>query len=213
MINDGLGGHDRGEVASKLVGEVLADCFENHYKSVDFFKDAYMKAESQLEEIQQQYGMNGSMKTTSAMLVIDGNEAQWCHIGDSRLYCFKNGNLSQYTRDHSVCQMLYAVGEIQEKDIRFHEDRNRLLKVMGNEWNGFEPEISKRIRISPGYDFLLCTDGFWEWIEEKQMQVLLRETKSAKEWVLRMCDHIQCNATGKDMDNYSAIAVRILKGD
>jgi len=73
------------------------------------------------------------------------------------------------TLDHSVPQLLVKSGRIKEKEIRKHPDRNRLLKVMGVVWASPEYEKSRVITLNGKEAFLLCSDGFWELIEEKKM--------------------------------------------
>ena len=65
--------------------------------------------------------------------------------------------------------MLVAAGEIDEKEIRHHPDRNRLVRVMGMEWDEPKYQVSEPMPEEPGQAFLLCSDGFWENIEEEQI--------------------------------------------
>lgn len=111
------------------------------------------------------------------------------------------------TKDHSVPQMLVNSGAIKEKDIRHHEDRSRLLRVMGTEWNTPKYQIMDEFDISAKSSFLLCTDGFWELIEEKEMGMCLKKSRSPKEWLSSMEQIIRQNGKGTNMDNYTAIAV------
>lgn len=147
------------------------------------------------------------MKTTLVLLMIDENNLLWGHIGDSRLYQFKNKKYVLHTPDHSVPQMLVKAGEITEKEIRGHADRNRLLRVMGIEWEYPQYEIAAIQKAEKQMNFLLCSDGFWELIEEKEMVKALKKAKSSKEWLDIMEQKILKNGKGKQMDNYSAIAV------
>jgi serine/threonine protein phosphatase PrpC len=215
-LADGLGGHGCGEVASQMAvqaalktfeanagrddsmkqpGDLLAECFQNS-------QDAIM-LEQQLNNI------SGEMKTTLVLLQISasGKLAQWGHIGDSRLYWFSNGKLSQRTLDHSVPQMLVVSGEIREKDIRRHEDRNRLLRVMGMEWHSPKYQIANAVSLSGNDSFLLCTDGFWEYINERQMQRYLRAAKTPEDWLNAMLKKAEKSARGSTRDNFSAITV------
>jgi serine/threonine protein phosphatase PrpC len=105
--------------------------------------------------------------------------------------------------------MLVLSGEIQEKDIRGHEDRNRLIRVMGMEWNTPKYEIGGAARLGANETYLLCSDGFWEWITEKEMSRLLKTSATPKEWIEKMCEKVTEAGRGANMDNYSAIAVYI----
>ena len=113
------------------------------------------------------------------------------------------------TLDHSVPQMLVNIGEIDEDEIRNHPDRNRLLRVMGAEWETPQYQYSEKIPLKKGQAFLLCSDGFWELITEKMMIRFLRRADSVDEWLDTMMDYVEEKGKEKNMDNYSAIAVWI----
>ena len=120
--------------------------------------------------------LKNSMKTTAVVLLTDNEKAIWAHIGDSRLYVFRKNKIVLRTLDHSVPQMLVSSGDIKEKEIRNHPDRNRLLRVMGVPWKRQEYEISEIRSLSECQAFLLCSDGFWEYITEKMMCKYLNTT-------------------------------------
>lgn len=205
LLADGLGGHDRGEVASALAVNTGLEIFKEE-KTEKFLPLCFEEGEKRL--MQQQEKKRSEMKTTlTALLMTEQGKIQWGHVGDSRVYYFRNGKLIKHTFDHSVPQMLVWSGEIKEKDIRGHEDRNRLLRVMGIPWESPEYELSDEIARQEGQAFLLCSDGFWEWIEESQMVQALNQADSAKNWLERM-EEVICEKAGtSEMDNYSAIAV------
>lgn len=208
VLADGLGGHGGGDEASRLVAEYILNDFKEHGEvSEEYLKKCFEESQKILLEEQERQNRVMEMKTTLVILLVDGYSIQWGHIGDSRLYYFKDKKLKQHTLDHSVPQMLMAAGEIKEKDIRFHPDRNRLLRVMGTEWNSPKYKLEELLKRQGKEVFLLCSDGFWEWINEKSMQAALRKAKSPGEWLERMEKEILKNGTGKGMDNYSAIAV------
>ena len=115
--------------------------------------------------------------------------------------------------DHSIPQYLVNIGEIKERDIRHHPDRNKLLRVMGSEW---ETPRYQRLKLEEpvcGDAFLLCTDGFWEWIEEKDMERFLKRTSCSEEWLNTMKKFIYARGRGNRMDNLSAIAIMRVEGD
>jgi serine/threonine protein phosphatase PrpC len=147
------------------------------------------------------------MKTTGVCFVISGGKCQWGHIGDSRLYAFRKNKVALRTLDHSVTQMLVLSGEIKEKHMPHHPDRNRLLRVIGVDWDSPRYNISEQFPVSDFQAFLLCTDGFWEFITAKKMGSFLKKSKTAAEWLALMEAEIAKNGKGKDMDNFTAIAV------
>lgn len=208
VLADGLGGHGGGDEASRLVSEYILNDFKEHGEvSEEYLKKCFEDSQKILLDEQERQNRVLEMKTTLVILLLDKNSIQWGHIGDSRLYYFKSGKLKQRTLDHSVPQMLMAAGKIKEKDIRFHPDRNRLLRAMGIEWDSPKYKLEEQLERHGEEVFLLCSDGFWEWIKEKSMQSALKKAKSPKEWLMQMEKEVLKNGTGKGMDNYSAIAV------
>lgn len=207
-LADGLGGHGGGEVASQLAVQAAGQVFEESALPFEERLAAAMdKGQADILAQQAQTGRMNDLKTTMVLLQTEGGRAQWAHVGDSRLYWFIGGKLAGRTLDHSVPQMLVSTGEIRERDIRYHEDRNRLTRVMGMEWESPKYTLGEEISAKQGTAFLLCTDGFWELVDEKQMAKALKHSQSPKAWLDAMEAVVQKNGAGKKMDNYSAIAV------
>lgn len=207
VLCDGLGGHGQGEVASDLVVNSVLEEYGTCHDNSDFLKVAFEIGQEKLLALQEERHARNEMKTTAVVLHIQEKHAQWGHVGDSRLYHFENGKLRQRTQDHSVPQMLVAAGEIKEKNIRNHPDRSRLLRVMGMEWNSPKYVLSDIVEKKGRQAFLLCSDGFWELIEEKTMQKYLKRAKTPQEWLDGMKEQVLKNGKKTDMDNFSAIAV------
>ena len=122
------------------------------------------------------------------------------------------GKIVKRTLDHSVPQMLALTGEIDESEIRHHKNRSIILKTLGIEWETPMYEIMKPIPLSKCDAFLLCSDGFWEMIEDEEMCSCLTGTWDPGNWLDRMLEKVHERGRGTNMDNYSAIAVRVLKG-
>ena len=209
VLCDGLGGHGQGDEASaiacKAFGEVFDHTFDFYPRAV--FMEAIEKANSAILAKQQEEGLISGMKTTLVALLLCKGYCTWCHIGDSRLYLFQNDSVTCRTMDHSVPQMLANAGTIKEKEIRFHPDRNRLLRALGSDETPIRYEVSQPYKLDSCQAFLLCSDGFWEYIDEKQMCKLLHKSSDAEEWMREMKQVVLENGTGKNMDNYSAITV------
>lgn len=206
-LADGLGGHGRGEVASRLVVENTLKIFREEGLSADFLQLIFEKGQEKLLNYQQKLHAITEMKTTMVVCTISPDSIRWGHVGDSRLYFFRRRKIIRRTFDHSVPQMLVYAGEIREKDIRFHPDRNRLLKVMGVEWEKPEYELSDIEDREGNEALLLCSDGFWELVDERKMEKYLKKAKSVQEWANLMKTEVMKNGKGKDMDNFSAICV------
>lgn len=207
VVADGLGGHGNGEIAAQAAVDAVCTVFVDEGFSDGFFKTAFSTAQDAILHQQEVLQAPSRMKTTLVVLVLHEGKAMWAHVGDTRLYRFKQGKMRGRTIDHSVPQMLAVSGEIEEKDIRHHPDRNRLMRVMGI--RGEEPrfDASPTVRLHGDNAYLLCTDGFWELIEDEDIVRLHREALSPETWLSEMSELIRKNGEGNDMDNYTAIAV------
>lgn len=207
VLADGLGGHGKGEVASQIAVESSVLKYAEIQDREFFLKEAFETAQANIIHYQNTDRMCMDMKTTMVVLQVDEQQIRWGHIGDSRMYYFYRGKLKQRTLDHSVPQMLVTVGKLREKDIRHHPDRNRLLRVLGIEMDEVNYQESEPVERMGKQTFLLCSDGFWELIEEKKMEALLKRSDSPEQWIQLMREVILKNGKNTDMDNYSAIAV------
>ena len=135
--------------------------------------------------------------------ILAGSTAVWAHIGDSRLYRFSNGELAGVTADHSVTYRKFLGGEISYMDVYHDDDRSRLLRVLGKE--PCRPEAGQAA-VSPGDAFLLCSDGFWEFVYNEEIQADLCRARTPEEWAEGMLlRHIRRTPPGSD--NFSLITV------
>ena len=211
VVADGLGGHAKGEVASSHVGAFLHEAYRFGYPAKEELHCKLLEAQESLLELQKSQGAVKAMKTTVVALVVEKDKAWMAHVGDSRGYVFYKDGSYQRTLDHSVTQMLALAGEIQEKDIRYNEERSRLLRVLGSPWEKDAIEFEKEMDLKNIQAFLLCSDGFWELIDEEKMRETLNRAKTPQEWLEKMTKIVEKNGKGKEMDNYTAAAVFITK--
>lgn len=209
VLCDGLGGHGQGEIASQLVVQDVLQCYRSEGNTEEFIPRTLENSQRDLLSFQKEHHAKNEMKTTVVVLLIQDGKVQWGHVGDSRLYFFQNGKYISRTMDHSVPQTLANAGKIKEKQIRKHPDRNRLLRVMGSEWSNSQYSISEVLKINKEQAFLLCSDGFWELITEKEMEKTLKKARKPDEWLQKMIEIVQRRGAHKEMDNLSAIAVWI----
>lgn len=204
FVGDGLGGYAGGKQASQAAGEALLKASRRGSLLTDAqLLGAASQAEQAVRKVQKD--RSGNMKTTLVFLVIEDGRARWMHVGDSRLYHFHDGALRCQTMDHSVSQMAVLMGEITPQEIRFHEDRNRVLRALGGE--NAKPDISPTMMLTGGQEaFLLCTDGFWEYVYESEMEQTLNQAKDPQQWLDSMVTILRSRVPG-DNDNFTAAVV------
>lgn len=206
VLADGLGGHAAGEVASRAAVEAVVEAFNNTLGiSGNALRHYVSAAQAAVHEQQRQRHDLSPMKTTITILVASDGLARWVHVGDSRLYVFRNGQILDQTDDHSVPQALVEAGEIKQEDIREHPERNRILRALGKR-DEPRPDVGEPLYIGSGDAFLLCSDGFWEYVLESEMEMDLQAAKNPDEWI----ESMECRLLERvppEHDNYSALTV------
>lgn len=205
VLCDGLGGHNCGEIASQtavknlmegisLIGDLQTDKIYNVLKTVN---DGLVQMQTVKPELK-------GMRTTAVGCIIDEKELHYFNSGDSRFYFFSNGMLSCMSKDHSVSQMSVELGEMSFDDIRFDADRNKLLKVLGENNSNEVGSIYRPITYKKGDAFLLCSDGFWEYVLEEEMEIDLSKSNNAKEWIEYMLVRLLLKYNGNN-DNFTVV--------
>lgn len=204
IVADGLGGHGDGRLASSMAVEFVGEKFSEQGEA--FVRNLDKNMEKLNSMICCKQTDNTKMRTTIAVLVIENESVTSAHIGDSRIYRFMDNKITDMTFDHSVSQMAVLTGEISQAEVRHHIDRDKLLRSLGKaegvktEFNSWENNDKDKCR------FLLCTDGFWEHIEENEMETCLKNSKSTEEWMDKMLKIVE-ERVNETSDNYTAITV------
>ncbi len=209
VLSDGLGGHFGGEVASKLAVSSVREEFLMHSvcgaetieKLLHASDDAIIREQKRNKQLK-------DMRATAVILLIDraNRMATWGHVGDSRLYCFREGRIIWQTRDHSISQSMVEAGYLKQEELRSSPIRNQLYAALGN-GEHFEADIlPNEFTINDGDIFLMCSDGLWEYIEESEMEWMLSSSLFAAEWIAALEKQVIMRGHQRQ-DNYSAIAV------
>lgn len=203
VLADGLGGHGGGERASALAAEeVCAQCLTSPAADEAALAESIRKANQKVLEGQSEPGLE-EMRTTLVTLSLEGDQALWAHVGDSRLYRVSQGEITQLTKDHSVTYRKYLGGEITRMDVYHDDDRSSLLRVLGRE--PCVPETGAGI-LHPGDAFLLCSDGFWEYVYQEEILADCLKSATPEQWAqMMLLRHIRRTPEGND--NFSLITV------
>ena len=210
FVGDGLGGYQGGKTASEAAGKAVLSCYQDEQNplTAEWMLHTARQADAAVQKVQLEHA--GEMKTTLVVLIIDHKRACWMHIGDSRLYHFINGKIHAQTADHSVSQLAVMMGDITPDQIRFHPDRSRILRALGSP--DTTPEISAVTELKRAkHSFLLCSDGFWEYVTEEDMEKTLRSSKTPQQWLEKM-ERLLLDRVPPNNDNYTAAAVFVDNG-
>lgn len=202
VLADGLGAHGLGNIASQGACDIV---IKNAF-TMDLENIAEIIQKTLLTE-QNKNGLTDKMKTTITIVELDKSRYKQLHLGDSRIYHFNKRKVISQTEDHSVCQKLVNAGLIKKSEVRHHKDRNKLLEVFGTKWSQEIPYIVHEGSFKKYEAILMCSDGFWEWIDEKQMAKCLKKSNDAQDWINSMEQIALKNGIGNHMDNYSAIGI------
>lgn len=199
IVADGAGGLGGGDVAAQLVvdtmRDVLHDC-ATRGESVETgqLADAMLAANRAIVDAQSAGGTRERMRSTAAILTIDpqGAHANWAHCGDTHIYCFRNGRIVLQTLDQGSAQP-YRLRSVMHTALGTDDE----LKI----------EAARvPFPIEDGDAFLVCSDGFWEHLDEASMIDSIDDAGDAASWLAALAARARRNAPA-GADNLSAIAL------
>ncbi len=176
IVADGMGGHVAGEVASRIAVNAAA--------STDLEAADRVAAGNRAirEEVARDPGLEG-MGTTMTLLMVEDDLATLGHIGDSRAYLLRDGDLTQLTADHTVAAEYVAKGELSPAEASTHPQRHMLLRTLGLTRYVNVDEVE--VELQPGDRILMCSDGLTEMVsDEKISETLAKGTPDEVVWEL-----------------------------
>ncbi len=212
-LADGMGGHKKGEVASKIAVDSIIDFLkENILKSCgikmdyldDVIKQGYNYANQKIfDKVSEDSSCEG-MGTTLVVAVIYKDDMIMANVGDSRGYLLHNDEFRRITRDHSVVEELVNANLITEEEARVHPRRNQITRAMGAEEIIIVDIFRKK--IEKGDMILLATDGLTGCVEDEDIKNIIKQDKDIKEICEDLINQANDNS-GKD--NISVILSKI----
>ncbi|MEP6845584.1 MAG: protein phosphatase 2C domain-containing protein [Panacibacter sp.] len=204
MVADGMGGHNAGEVASKIACDIVVKLLDEKANGISeklFLANALDQANKAISLASRENKEYHGMGTTAVLLFIKDAKASYAHVGDSRLYLHSNNSLQQLTTDHTLVNQLVQDGEITLSESYHHSMKNIITQALGNTGN-IQPGAGS-IEVNAGDKFLLCSDGVNDVISNEELEAIigLKYPRLALETIKALCILRQTS------DNFSAIMV------
>lgn len=215
VVADGLGGHHAGEKASQFFCQGI---FRQELKYQQRLKSSKGNEKSVLTEwvsaaiVDMKSLFAGDTNaenahTTCVILYLDKDFTATIHCGDSRIYRMNEKQLLWRTSDHSLIQQRFDQGQITEREMGLHPEQNQLTKSI-NIKQQQNAEINLYPPIKRGETFVLCTDGFWEFLKEKDL-LQLAAKESGRDELMKIAKMMHFRAEGKG-DNLTVQWVRAI---
>jgi serine/threonine protein phosphatase PrpC len=198
-VADGMGGHRGGEVASNLALQTVQRLFEANEGTLT--EQVVQANRAVFARSQEDRDVAGMGTTLTAVLVNDA-EVRLAHVGDSRAYLFRDGQLTPLTEDHTLVRRMVIEGEITEAEAEHHPHRSILTRALGVD--GDVQVDEGIITMQEGDRLLLCTDGLTGMVSDEQIMSVLAEVKDPQEAVDRLVRAAN-NAGG--IDNITAVII------
>lgn len=221
VVSDGAGGHGGGDVASRIAVRYVLERFAQAPTiRVDDIRQLLLDANAEVIRRRADAPAQRDMHATVVALFVDleRGQAVWGHVGDSRLYLFREGQMLAHTRDHSTVQALVESGLLRADQLRTHPRRSELLSALGTDPEYLQVAVSRGPWAMRDRDaFLLCTDGMWEWLDEVEISASLARATTPADWLARLEQMVvrAAKASGKaEYDNFTGLALWVgLSGD
>ncbi len=209
LVCDGVGGNEKGEVASRITCDSFAEYFEQNPTEVSnevYIAEGLKYAEANIDKDIAENPQSKGMGTTLTLLHLHNGGATIAHVGDSRVYQFRDGQIMFQTSDHSMVNDLLKARVINEEQAKDHPHKNVISRaVQGTSVKATKADVTIIIDIQPGDYFFLCSDGILENINDFEIgQILLQniDDNAKMDQISKRCE-IAPN------DNFSAYLVPI----
>jgi serine/threonine protein phosphatase PrpC len=211
ILADGMGGHQAGNVASALATRVVAHSLMRQVylpflrgEEKDSFRrpinEALIEAVSDASLAVHEAVPNAGTTLTAALII--GTHAHIGHVGDSRAYLMTGKGLQKITQDHSLVDRLIELGQITPEEALTHPQRNVLYRALGQ---GSSMEVDTYFQLLPaGSQLLLCSDGLWGAVPEREMATIIAAASSPQIACRRL---IEAAITYGGDDNITAILI------
>lgn len=206
IVCDGVGGAQKGDVASKLACHGLLNHLlaQNEIQG-DILKQGIVEVESSLNNYVVEHPYSEGMATTVTLALVDVERLYLLHIGDSKIIYTKNGVLEYVSHDHSLINEMIDTGLLTAQEASKHPKRNVITQAVAAGGNPSSPELKVIDKPEEGDFLLLCTDGVLEsFTVDELVSIMNSDLEDAAK-----VDHIKARCLANSKDNYSGYLIRI----
>src|ERR671911_1701668 len=203
-VADGMGGAQAGEVASKIAADAFGDSDDRGEAPEGYLSRVVRTANDRIHELAERDASRSGMGTTLTAALLGEDEVSFAHVGDSRAYVFRDGDLKRLTSDHSLVEELRRQGRLTEAQAEEHPQRSIITRALGP-----EPEVevdTMTYRARPGDVFLLCSDGLTTMVPEARIGRILTRSRDLDSALSRLVREAN---EGGGRDNITVIAFRL----
>ncbi len=212
LVCDGMGGHEAGEVASALARDTIASALlSDDAQLPEALVRAIQAANRAIHDAgRRQSTLHGMGTTCCALILREG--AAWCaHVGDSRCYLLRNGDLLLMTEDHSAVMDMVRRGILSLEEARHHPDKNVISRALGSHATIEVSSWAHPFVLQPDDALLLCSDGLYDLVSDEDIRTVMSHGSPHAQVA---CDRLIALARERGgLDNISAIIVHLRATD
>ncbi len=212
VVVDGMGGHANGARAAEVTQQVVLDAFwhtpQPLFDPMGFLHLTLGRAHEEVVKLGAQLSIEHRPRATCAVCIIQRGAAWWAHVGDSRLYHLRQGELVFRTRDHSHVEILLREGLITQEQAQVHPMRNFVECCLGGDPILPDMTLAKRRPLEPNDVLLVCTDGLWSGVRDSEIASELGAPGAPLRQTLTQLAERAVQRSGAASDNTSAAALR-----
>jgi serine/threonine protein phosphatase PrpC len=203
-VADGMGGAQAGEVASQIAADAFESAPSAEQSGESYLRSIAEVANERIHKLAQDDSSHSGMGTTLTAALVEGDEVAFAHVGDSRAYVYRDGELRLLTSDHSLVEELRRQGRLTDEQAEDHPQRSIITRALGPEAEVDVDTLTFSAR--PGDTFLICSDGLTTMVRDERIAEVLESSPDLD----RAADRLvrEANEAG-GRDNVTVVAFRL----
>ncbi len=213
VVADGMGGHAAGEIASQIAASTVEEWVASRQHAGDRLEDtlraAAQEANSRIYETQRKRAEFAGMGSTLTILSFRDKMYYIAHVGDSRAYLLREGNLDQLTRDHSLVWHLFESGVLHKEELSAHPQKNLITRSIGP-----HPQVEVDLEqgeAREGDIYLLCSDGLTDVLSDEHIRDVLSDNQGSAQQLGEAL--VNAANQGGGPDNITVVVVKLQPGN